>query len=240
MVIGIDIGATKIRAIRWDKEKVARSLESATPKNPDDFREKLVALVASLAGRNTVRGIGIGAAGIVEGTTLLFSPNIPCIRQFNFRRLYPSAMPLRVDNDARCFGRAELLRGAGRGSGGLFALTIGTGIGRAYGKNGKIITLKKFEYPEPWERRYQILRDRRDDKRLARFLAEKLASLLAPYRPEGIVIGGGIIERKGFFKKLRAAFKGGGFELEIRRARFRKNAVALGAALLFKPAPRGE
>ncbi len=238
MFIGIDIGGTKIRALVWTGKRVARALQFATPNNEHDLQKKLVALVASLGGANAVQGIGIGAAGTVKGTTLLFSPNIPCMRQFDFKRLYPSAIPLRVDNDARCFARAEFLRGAGRGASSLFALTIGSGIGRAYGENGATIKLKRFEYPEPWERSYQILRGRRDDKRLARFLSLKLSSLLKPYSPERIVIGGGVLERKGFLQELRAAFKANGFNLEIQRARVRKNAVALGAALLFTGAER--
>lgn len=234
MVMGIDIGATKIRAILWNGKRVTRSLEFATPKNEADFQKTLAGLSVLLIRGNSVRGIGIGSAGIVKRATLLSSPNIPCIRQFNFRRLYPSAMPLRVDNDARCFGRAELLRGAGRGAGSLFALTIGTGIGRAYGKNGKIIMTKAFEYPEPWERSYQILRDGRDDERLAEFLAENLAPLLNSYKPERIIVGGGVMERKGFLKELRGAFKNDLFASKIRRARWQKNAVAVGAALLFQ------
>lgn len=234
MIIGIDIGGTKIRGNLWNGEKVVRSREFATPKNLDDFREELAALTASLAGQNPVRGIGIGAAGIVERTTLLFSPNIAYIRNFNFRPLWPRSIPLRVDNDARCFARAELLRGAGRRFRSLFALTIGTGIGRAFGKDGKIRTIKKFEYPESWERRYQILRDKRDDERLAQCLADKLLPLLKPHKPEVVVIGGGVMERRRFLEVLRAAFKAKGFAPEIRRARLGKNTVAVGAALLFE------
>ncbi len=233
MLIGVDIGGTKIRAVLWNGKRITRSLEIATPKSRNDFREEILALMASLAGKSSVRGIGIGAAGIVKKTTLLFSPNIPSIKNFNFRRLFHRAIPLRVDNDARCFCRAELLKGAGRGARSLFALTIGTGIGRAYGKNGKAIRLKRFEYPEPWEGSYQILRHGSDGDRLARFLARNLAPLIEPYKPAIVVIGGGVVKRRGFLAGLRAAFKARGSELEIRRARFDKNAVALGAALLF-------
>src|SRR5712692_2036823 len=102
LIIGIDIGGTKIRGILWDGKRVVRSREIATPKNNGDFREKLVALTESLAGDSRVSGIGIGSAGIVERTTLLFSPNIPCIRNFDFRPLWPRSISLRVDNDARC------------------------------------------------------------------------------------------------------------------------------------------
>ncbi len=232
VLIGIDIGGTKIRAILWNGKRVVRAREFPTPKNETEFREALRHLAASWDRKSSTRGIGIGVAGIVERSVLRFSPNIPYIKNFDFRELL-SGLSLRVDNDARCFLRAELFRGAGRRAESLFALTIGTGIGRAYAKNGKILALRAFEYPEPWEKRYQILRDRRDDQKLARFLACRLAALVNPYNPERIVIGGGVMKRKSFLEELRAALQREGCDSEVRGARFGKNAVALGAALLF-------
>jgi len=231
LVIGIDIGGSKIRAALWNGERVIRGREVPTPKNKNDFQRRLVALVSSLR-RHEVEGIGIGAAGIVKGTVLLFSPNIPYIKNFDFRRIWPS-LQVRLDNDARAFARAELLRGAGRGKQRVFALTIGTGIGRAYGKNGKIARLKRFEYPERWEKAYQAVRDRRDNRRLAEFLGKRLAPLMQPYRPEVIVIGGGVIRRRGFLRLLEAAFRSQSVRARLKRASSRKNGVAAGAALLF-------
>ncbi|MBI2350287.1 MAG: ROK family protein [Deltaproteobacteria bacterium] len=233
-IIGIDIGGTKIRAVLWDGRRVVRAHEFPTPKNKDDLKEGLMTLVSHLSREKSIRAIGIGAAGIVEKTTLVSSPNISYIKNFAFRPLWPRSIRLRVDNDARAFARAEFLRGAGRGVKRLSALTIGTGIGRAYGKNGKIVKLKRFEYPERWEKEYQVVRNRRDDKKLAHFLAEKLSPLLKPFEPEVVVIGGGVMERRGFSRRLEAAFKDRGPAIKIRRATFRKNGVAVGAALLLQ------
>lgn len=231
-VIGVDIGGTKIRAVLWNGRRVVRAREVPTPENKSGFERSLLELVSLLGRSAPIAGIGIGAAGIVKGTLLLFSPNIPYLRNFNFRTVCPS-VPVRVDNDARAFARAELLRGAGRGSKSLFALTIGTGIGRAYGKKGKIIRLKRFEYPEQWEKRYQVIRNTRGNNELAEFLAEKLAPLLKPFAPGVIVIGGGVLARRGFLGWLEAAFQARGLTAKIRRAKFRKNGVAIGAALLW-------
>lgn len=233
LVIGIDIGGTKIRGILWNRRRIIRAQEFPTPKNTNDFKKRIVELAASFARQRPIEGIGIGAAGIVEKRALIFSPNIPYIRNFDFRPLWPRSIPLRVDNDARCFGRAEFLRGAARGQNSLFALTIGTGIGRAYGKDGKIINLKKFEYPEGWEKTYQVIRDQGDDRALANFLGEKLSTLIKPFKPEVIVIGGGVMERPGFLRRLETALRARGLRAKIRRTAFRKNAVAIGAALLL-------
>lgn len=232
--IGLDIGGTKIRGVLWDGKRVIRAREIPTPKNEKEFEKRLPALAASLSRRRKIHGIAIGAAGIVEKTTFLFSPNIPYIKKFDFRRLWKRPLPLRLDNDARCLARAEMILGAGRGSKGLFGLTIGTGIGRAYGRNGKILRLKKFEHPERWERQYQELRKRRNDRKLAAFLSEKLSLLLLPFKPEVVVIGGGVLKRGDFFATLRAEFKNRGLTSPIRRAIFQNNGPAVGAALLLE------
>ena len=39
--------------------------------------------------------------------------------------------------------------------------TVGTGIGRAFAENGKVKKIKKFEYPEKWEKQYQKIRDKK-------------------------------------------------------------------------------
>jgi len=234
LTIGIDIGGTKIRSILWDGKRVFRVQEFLTPGNETDFKKRVLELITLLDQRGAVRRIGIGAAGIVEKSTLLFSPNIPYIKNLNFRSLFPRAQRLRLDNDARCFARAEFLLGPARNCRSVFALTIGTGIGRAYGRQGKIINLKKFEYPERWEKRYQAIRNLPDNTELAEFLGEKLSALISPFKPEAILIGGGVLERQGFFPMLRMGLLARGLTRKIYRDRLRKDAVAIGAALLFK------
>jgi predicted NBD/HSP70 family sugar kinase len=230
--IGIDIGGSKIRAILWSGRSVVQAREFSTPKNGAEFRNQICGLLPLLS-RRKPGAIGIGAAGIVKGAVLLFSPNIRYIKKYDFRSLWPRSIAVRVDNDARAFARAELLRGAGRGTKSIFALTIGTGIGRAYGENKKIIRIKRLEYPEPWEREYQALRDTRDTGRLAEFLGQRLAPLIKPYRPEVIVVGGGVIRRRGFLRLFQAALGRQGVRATLKRASFRDNGVAIGAALLF-------
>lgn len=230
--IGIDIGGTKIRVVLWNGERVIREREVSTPKNKREFERNLLELVSLLTRSASIAGIGIGAAGIVKGTALVFSPNIPYIRNFDFRRVWPS-LPVRLDNDARAFARAELLKGAGRGARSIFTLTIGTGIGRAYGRNGTIVKLKRFEYPERWEKAYQAIRGKKEDAALADFLGEKLSPLIRPFRADLVVVGGGVLSRRGFVRRTAAAFKSRRLTAKIKRARFRKNGVAVGAALLF-------
>jgi hypothetical protein len=48
-----------------------------------------------------------------------------------------------------------------------------------------------------------------------------------------IVIGDGVIKRRGFLRKLQTALQAGGLKAQIRRAALPKNGVAIGAAVLF-------
>lgn len=230
--IGIDIGGTKIRGVLWAGERITRKKEDRTRNDRNGFTRQLLKLVRSLEGRCRVLRIGIGAAGVVQGTKLMTSPNIPALRNFDFKRLWPSRN-LRVDNDARCFARGEIMFGAGKGAQRVFALTIGTGIGRAFAHKGRVVKIKRLEYPERWEREYQRVRDRENKTVLAKFLAEKLAPLISRLKPDVIAIGGGLGIKKNFYGRLARELKRQGVRGTIRRSTL-KNAAALGAVLLFR------
>lgn len=204
LVIGIDIGGSKIRTVFTTRE-------IRTPKNLSEFKKALRSLTAKAT------KIGIAVPGRVRGTTFVSATNIRYIRNLNF------GVGVKIDHDARCFARAEYHNKRTT----LF-LTLGTGVGRAIGKNGKILKIKKFEYPERWESRYQKVRNGKDNRALADFLAKKLNRLIKAYGVKQIVIGGGVSARKGFVKKLQKAFG-----LPIKKSRFGKNSVAIGAAMLF-------
>lgn len=234
-VIGIDVGGSKVRAIAWDGKRVLRVCEYRTPKNINDFEKKIVEVVRLLSQGSKTHSIGIGAAGIMERTTWIASPNIPYLRNLDFRTLWPRSIKVKLDNDARCFARAEFLRGAGRGFRSIFALTIGTGVGRASGRDGRILRLKKFEYPEAWEKTYQAIRDSGDPKRLSQFLACKLSPLMRSFKPEVVVIGGGVLKQLRFWQRLKREFLARERPAEIRRSALNQNAGALGAALLLDP-----
>lgn len=233
MIVGIDIGGTKIRAVSWTGRKVARSAEARTPNHQEKLARAVQKIVRAVAGKKMVDKIGIGVAGVLQGSALILSPNLPAIKRFNFRRLWPSSVAIRVDNDARSFARAEYRLGAGKNAKSIFALTIGTGIGRAYGENGTIQRIKKLEYPERWEKEYQHIRFTASDAALAEFLGKNLAPLLARFKPEVIVIGGGLIKRQGLLKKIRLSLQQRGIAVKIRGSRLGDNAAARGAILLF-------
>lgn len=189
IVLSIDIGGSKIRAISGRK-----FWEFDTPENKKEF----VRILKKITGADK---INVAVAGVVEGTKVKISPNIKYLKNFDFTKIYPR---VRVDNDARSFLRKKLRKfGAKR----ILAFTIGTGIGRAWAEKGRVKKIKKLEYPEKWEREYQKIRDKKDYEKLAKFLGENLSVLIKKYEPEVVILGGGVLKKKGFYRKLKKELK---------------------------------
>ena len=140
---------------------------------------------------------------------------------------------MRVDNDAKTYALAEYQRGAGKGTRSVLVVTIGTGIGRAYGEQGKILNIERFGQAETWEKEYQKIRGTDVDARLAKYLARKINPIIKRYGPEAVVFGGGVTEREGFFQKLNRELKSLGSKVNIQKSKLGNNAGAIGAALLW-------
>ena len=139
--VGIDLGGTKIAAIRMDDrgEVLARE-EALTPEDPDAIVDELVRLVQSVAAGEAAAA-GIGAAGIVDFRVgiLRFSPNLP-LRDVPLQALIQERTGLRsvVDNDANAAGWGEYRFGAAKGHDHVLLVTVGTGIGGAVILNGEL------------------------------------------------------------------------------------------------------
>lgn len=231
--VGIDIGGTKIRAVLWNGGKIVASFGVKTPKTKREFVKTLKRIFKKAAGKGAeIKAAGIGAAGIVEGRKVVSSPNIPYLKNFDFRGVFP-ALPLKVDNDARAFLAGEFKLGSLAKNKKILAFTAGTGIGRAFSRNGKVKKINKFEYPEKWEKEYQRIRDFENNAALAGFLGGKLSPIIEKYKPDIVLIGGGILKRKDFFNRLRKEL-----DERISKVKFKKStsvdSAAVGAALLWR------
>lgn len=226
--LGIDIGGSKIRAVLLDGKRVLRTRQMKTPHDLASFK-KILSDDLLMFGK--VGGAGIGIAGVVSGTKIIVSPNIGYLRNIDFKK-FLGVSKIKIDNDARCFSRAVC------GKYGIcLAITLGTGIGRGLAKNGEVLKIKKFEYPELWEKEYQKMRG--EPKALmsaefADFLAKNLSSIIKKYKVSSIVFGGGVTDRNGFAVKIRSALRGYGMMPNITISGLGKNAVAMGAALMLK------
>jgi glucokinase len=142
--LGLDVGGS---AVKWvlltaDRQVVDSGSLPTPSTGPDDVVTALGQLVSG-PGANA-EAVGLGVPAHVDRTTgtVKLLPNIPG-RWTDYplgRRLAElTRRPVRVLNDARAFGYAELHVGAGRGNRTGVFITVGTGIGGAVALEGQIL-----------------------------------------------------------------------------------------------------
>ena len=141
--LGVDIGGT---GIKWATIAAGRVLDRGEVPTARAGRLELVRQVAELAqdlGRDAA-AVGMTMPGTIDTAKrqTLVVPNLPGEWQG-----YPIAEDLEgivgkrvtILNDARAFGYAELHWGAAKGAGDALFLTLGTGIGGAFAKDGRLV-----------------------------------------------------------------------------------------------------
>ncbi|MDS1270294.1 ROK family glucokinase [Lipingzhangella sp. LS1_29] len=145
LTIGVDIGGTKVAAgVVTPAGQVLDRERRETPdrsKSPRDVEETIVAAVLSLSQRYPVAAVGVGAAGFVDvdRSTVLFAPHLAWrnepLRDALTARL---GRPVVVENDANASAWAEIRMGAGQGHTDVLVVNLGTGIGGAIVREGRL------------------------------------------------------------------------------------------------------
>ena len=143
--VGIDIGGTKIAAGVVDGDgRIREQLRTETPdrsKSPRVVEDTITELVLDLADRHDVHAVGIGAAGFVDAdrARVLFAPHLSW-RNEPLRDALSSRLrlPVVVENDANAAAWAEYRFGAGAGTTQLVMVNLGTGIGGAIIRDGRL------------------------------------------------------------------------------------------------------
>ncbi|MDE2311849.1 MAG: ROK family protein [Patescibacteria group bacterium] len=248
--IGIDVGGTKITGVVFDGKRILDRLTIVTPRSLFEFERNLRKLADFLSANRQIAGVGIGMAGLIDARRglVVYSPNIKYIKNLPLaRRLQRAGLgPVRIDNDANCFTRAEMRLGQGKAFKNFLALTLGTGIGGGIvidrniyrgrgggGELGHIVLDGQF-----WETAFQKARDQKDDQKLARLTGWALASLTNALEPDAVIIGGGVATDHGrhFWPGAKKEMKKFLFNPESKTKVLiskLKDAGALGAALLW-------
>ncbi len=145
LLIGVDVGGTKIQAgLLTDKGRILKKCRLLT-----EARRGKKAILANLEKclkeiwSPSVRGIGVGFAGLVDNNKGVFlsGPNFPA----SFRLIPLAAwlkrkfgVPARIDNDVHCFTLGEAKFGAGKGFRSVVGMTLGTGIGGGWVIDGRL------------------------------------------------------------------------------------------------------
>ncbi|MBN2058449.1 MAG: ROK family protein [Candidatus Saganbacteria bacterium] len=147
MIIGIDLGGTKIAGVLTTPSgKVLMDVQIPTEANKgkkhviDNIKKAIHTLKESK--KVKLKAIGIGAPGpiLYEKGIVVEAPNLPGWHNVNLKRILEKAfrVPVFVDNDANCAALAEAWFGAGKFAKHFIYITVSTGIG------GGIIIDKKL------------------------------------------------------------------------------------------------
>lgn len=145
--IGIDLGGTKILIALVEREsgKVIECIKKKTKKDkgPKNITKKMIEGIEELhADFSEVSSIGIGSAGQIdrEHGIILAAPNLDCY-DLNLKKILTEHfnLPVYVGNDVEVAALGEQKFGAGKGCDDFVCIFVGTGVGSAIIKDGKII-----------------------------------------------------------------------------------------------------
>lgn len=144
--LGIDVGGTGVKWSVLGAGRVIQSGRAVTPRTGrQDVLDAIVSIIlAAQAQWPSIGGIGLALPGLIDTVRgrSVFIPNVP-----GDWSDYPvgheiearAGIPVTVLNDARAFGVAELMLGAGREDSRALFVTLGTGVGGAIALDGRIL-----------------------------------------------------------------------------------------------------
>lgn len=249
-VIGLDVGGTKITGVVYDGKTIVDQLTIVTPKNLFEFKRNVLKLISFLSAKYKISAIGAGVAGSIDAKNgnVRHSPNIKFINSLKLAETLKLSgiKKVKIDNDANCFARAEMMLGQGKSLQNFLALTLGTGIGggivlqrKLYrGLNNSGAELGHIVIDgEFLEKRFQKARNTKDNKELGRLLGQAFAGFVNIFEPQAIILGGGVAADKSrhFLPLAKKEMQKYLFEKNVKiniLVSKLKNAGALGAALL--------
>lgn len=145
--VGIDIGGTKLLAVRVEDGVVADEYKTTKPDDGSVMIHGIIDAFNKLAQGHEVAALGVGVAGLVDfaAGTFVWGPHVDGINiQVRDDLAAELDLPVAVDNDANTTAFAEYRLGAGRGSEAMLMLTLGTGIGGAMVFGGSIYRGRGF------------------------------------------------------------------------------------------------
>jgi len=139
-VLGIDIGATFIKAVLIDSS--GNILERKKVETGSNFKEISKQIVSISDQINDHGAIGIGIPGTIDRTkgTIVSTVNIKEKSGFKIGKIISeeTGKKVLIENDANCATIVESVFGGGQGIDNFICLTLGTGIGGGIVIDGKL------------------------------------------------------------------------------------------------------
>lgn len=252
--LGIDIGASKIKVVlmKGFGAQKPKHVVFDTPRNKTQFLKLLEKFIHGLQQGVTIKGIGLGLPGIVDRKrgVLIKAPNLPFLDGWDATKFFKKfKIPIRVDNDSRCFLRAEALLGAGRGYKNIVALTVGTGIGGGIVIDGRVYNGSRNgagEFGHMVLERGKTFEQLAGKKAFLKYgdrsevIGKGVANLINAFDPDSVILGGGgvtsgavKIDTVGWVAK-RYIMSPLAKKTPIVKGKLGDAAAAIGAALLWK------
>ncbi len=187
--LGIDIGGSKINMVLWDAKKVLKTWR-AQPANLANLKKGVETFNKAFSGAqgSTNFKVGVAVPGLVNEKTgiILRCPNLPAFNGLNLKK--ELRKDVRIGNDAKCFLRAEVKAGAGKGCKDILGVIFGTGIGGAINNyRGKDEWAGEFGHMiidkgKSWEKLYQETKDKPQEQE--KINAIGFANLINIFNPE--------------------------------------------------------
>lgn len=145
LVIGVDLGATNIRAGLVVNSNIISKSQSIVPANTDNANtviESLKRTIDKIIVSGT-KGIGIGIPSLVDRKKGIVYDvqNIPSWKTIYLKSILEDYfnIPVFLENDCNCFALGEKLYGQGNQFESFVGVTIGTGLGSGIINGGKLI-----------------------------------------------------------------------------------------------------
>ncbi|MFA4890338.1 MAG: ROK family protein [Candidatus Paceibacterota bacterium] len=249
--LGVDVGGTKIKAILLNIKSGRRfgAFEGKTPQNFPAFNKFLEKGIKGVIKKTKISGIGIGLPGVVKDGKLLEAPHLHFLKNWNVRKfLSRFRVPVKVENDSRCFLVSESILGAGKNKKNIAVLTIGTGIGGGLMINGKIYRGggSAGEFGHMIINREKTLEELGAKKAFlkmgdrSKVIGAGIADIINAFDPDVVILGGGGVFHGGMnMEKVKKVARKNiispvSKKTKIVRGKLGESAQAIGAALLFK------
>ena len=143
--ICIDIGGTTIKYALADENGILREKKriASRAKEQGGIVEQIVATVNECREKNELDGAAIATAGLVDenGTVVFAGENFVDYSGTKLRDIVEKecGLPCSVTNDANAAALGEYWRGVGKEAESMFMITVGTGIGGAFVKDGQVL-----------------------------------------------------------------------------------------------------
>jgi glucokinase len=143
VVIGADLGGTKVGIGRVEKGRIVRHISAAVSARASE--EKVIEEVSGAIAQvfdPAVAGIGVGVPSVVdvEKGIVYDVQNIPSWKEVPIKEILEKRFdrPVYVNNDANCFAAGEKYFGRGQKFRHLVGLIIGTGLGAGIVLNNRL------------------------------------------------------------------------------------------------------